>query len=97
MCGVLDVRAHMTSRLTLGYREAVSCAEHPVWPAGTRTRGHEFHRSHVTPQGGGWQHAKGPEGHVQGLVHASYLHTHWAATPEVARRVVAATTREVLV
>ncbi|MDI3404897.1 cobyrinate a,c-diamide synthase [Streptomyces cavernicola] len=29
------------------------------------------------------------EGFVQGGVHASYLHTHWAATPDVARRFVA--------
>ncbi len=28
------------------------------------------------------------EGHVVGGVHASYLHTHWAATPEVATRLV---------
>jgi cobyrinic acid a,c-diamide synthase len=97
MCGVLDVSARMTARLTLGYREATSRADHPVWPSGTRTRGHEFHRSQVTPQGGAWEHAKGREGHVKGPVHASYLHTHWAATPEVARRVVAAVAREALV
>ncbi len=97
MCGVLDVNAHMTPRLTLGYREATARADHPVWPVGTLVRGHEFHRSRVTPEGGAWEHARGREGHVQGLVHASYLHTHWAATPEVARRVVAAAAREALV
>ncbi len=31
-----------------------------------------------------------PEGFVSGGVHASYLHTHWAATPHVAGRLVAA-------
>ena len=31
-----------------------------------------------------------PEGHVAGAVHASYLHTHWAATPQVGARMVAA-------
>jgi cobyrinic acid a,c-diamide synthase len=97
MCGVLDVNAHMTPRLTLGYREATARADHPVWPVGTLVRGHEFHRSRVTPEGGAWEHARGREGHVRGLVHASYLHTHWAATPEVARRVVAAAAREALV
>jgi cobyrinic acid a,c-diamide synthase len=97
MCGVLDLNAHMTPRLTLGYREATARADHPVWPVGTLVRGHEFHRSRVAPEGGAWEHARGREGHVRGLVHASYLHTHWAATPEVARRVVAAAAREALV
>jgi cobyrinic acid a,c-diamide synthase len=31
-----------------------------------------------------------PEGFVTGGVHASYLHLHWAARPEFARRLVAA-------
>jgi cobyrinic acid a,c-diamide synthase len=97
MCGVLDASAQMTDRLTLGYREATARAGHPVWPAGTRVRGHEFHRSRVAPEGDAWEHGRGREGHVAGLVHASYLHTHWAATPEVARRVVAAAAREALV
>ena len=34
--------------------------------------------------------AERPEGHVAGGVHASYLHTHWAATPAVAARLVRA-------
>jgi cobyrinic acid a,c-diamide synthase len=97
MCGVLDVSARMTDRLTLGYREATARHDHPVWPQGTQVRGHEFHRSKVTPEGGAWEHARGREGHVRGLVHASYLHTHWAATPEVARRLVTAAASEALV
>lgn len=90
MCGVLPVDAHMGDRLTLGYREATSLSDHPVWPAGTTTRGHEFHYSKVSAAGNAWEHQRGREGHVQGNVHASYLHTHWAATPEVADRLVAA-------
>ncbi len=37
------------------------------------------------------------EGQVAGAVHASDLHTHWAATPDVARRrvAIAASAREV--
>jgi cobyrinic acid a,c-diamide synthase len=49
MCGVLDVEATMTSALTLGYRDAVATADSPLAPAGTRARGHEFHRTAVTP------------------------------------------------
>ena len=90
MCGVLPVEAHMGDRLTLGYREATSLSDHPVWPKGTTTRGHEFHYSKVSAAGNAWEHQRGREGHVAGNVHASYLHTHWAGTPEVADRLVAA-------
>lgn len=95
MCGVLDAEATMSSRLTLGYREAVAVTASALWPAGTRVRGHEFHYSSVTPGGGAhaaWTlRARGrerAEGHVRGGVHASYLHTHWAATPLAATRLV---------
>ena len=44
----------------------------------------------MSAAGTAWEHQRGREGHVQGLVHASYLHTHWAATPEVATRLIAA-------
>jgi cobyrinic acid a,c-diamide synthase len=87
MCGVIDARATMTGRLKLGYREVTAVEDHPVWPAGTTVRGHEFHYSTVEPGGEAWTRTGG---HVRGNVHASYLHTHWAATPEVARRLVRA-------
>jgi cobyrinic acid a,c-diamide synthase len=96
MCGVLPARARMGERLTLGYREAAATTRHPVW-AGLDVRGHEFHMSTVDPPAGdepAWTlRARGSEraeGHVHGGVHASYLHTHWAATPAVAQRLVAA-------
>jgi cobyrinic acid a,c-diamide synthase len=81
MCGVIDATATMTRRLTLGYRELTTTDDHPVWPAGTALRAHEFHYSTVTPE---------RRAYVRGNVHASYLHTHWAATPEVAQRLVSA-------
>jgi cobyrinic acid a,c-diamide synthase len=87
MCGVIDATASMTGRLKLGYREVQATADHPVWPAGTTVRGHEFHYSTVSPAGEAWTRTGG---HVRGHVHASYLHTHWAAMPEVAERLVAA-------
>ncbi len=94
MCGVLDARARMSGRLTLGYRDAVAVSDSVLAAAGTRTRGHEFHRTVVEPGAGtapAWGlHApeRRVEGFVQGYVHASYLHTHWAARPDVARRFV---------
>ncbi|MGW7420621.1 cobyrinate a,c-diamide synthase [Streptomyces sp. NPDC054813] len=94
MCGVLDVRARMTERLTLGYRDAVAVSDSVLAVAGTRLRGHEFHRTAVEP-GAGAAAAWGVrtprprvEGFVQQGVHASYLHTHWASEPGVARRFV---------
>jgi len=61
---------------------------------GTRVRGHEFHRTVATPRAGthaAWQwSAAGPEGFVTRSVHASYLHLHWAGSPQLAERFVAA-------
>ena len=97
MCGVLDATARMTARLSLGYRQAVAATGSALCAAGQAVRGHEFHYSEVEPAAGpapAWRlRARGreqAEGHVAGGVHASYLHTHWAATPGIARRVVAA-------
>jgi cobyrinic acid a,c-diamide synthase len=94
MCGVLEASARMTERLTLGYRDAVAVSDSALAVAGTRMRGHEFHRTVVEP-GAGASPAWGVrtprrrfEGFVERGVHASYLHTHWAAEPGVARRFV---------
>ncbi|MFI8234408.1 cobyrinate a,c-diamide synthase [Streptomyces sp. NPDC085900] len=94
MCGVLDVTARMSERLTLGYRDAVAVSDSALAVAGTRMRGHEFHRTVVEPGAGAapaWG-VRGPERRVEGFVqqgvHASYLHTHWASLPGVARRFV---------
>jgi cobyrinic acid a,c-diamide synthase len=97
MCGVLDVTAAMTGRLTLGYRDAVAAATSPLAEQGTRVRGHEFHRTAIAGLGDGtgawhWKHAGAAvtEGIIRGQVHASYLHTHWAGVPGAAARITAA-------
>jgi cobyrinic acid a,c-diamide synthase len=99
MCGVLDATARMTGRLTLGYREALALADSPLAEAGTEVRGHEFHYSTVDPVAGerpAWDLVgRGPEGFVAGGVHASYLHTHWAATPGLPRMFVRTARRAV--
>ncbi|MDR3034715.1 MAG: cobyrinate a,c-diamide synthase [Kitasatospora sp.] len=95
MCGVLDTAARMTPRLTLGYREAVALADSPLAAAGSRVRGHEFHRTATDPAAGpspawGWRTPAGPhtEGHLHGSVHASYLHLHWTGAPALPSRLV---------
>ncbi|MER8120421.1 cobyrinate a,c-diamide synthase [Streptomyces sp. NPDC094031] len=94
MCGVLDATARMAERLTLGYRDAVAVGDSVLAAAGTRMRGHEFHRTVVEPAAGAapaWGirgRERRVEGFVQRGVHASYLHTHWASEPGVARRFV---------
>lgn len=96
MVGRLPVRSRMTPRLTLGYREAAATAASCVAAAGQTVRGHEFHRTATDPGHGdipAWQWDGARHGFVDGVdgqVHASYLHTHWAGSPASARRFVTA-------
>nr|WP_307846719.1 cobyrinate a,c-diamide synthase [Actinospica durhamensis] len=97
MCGVVDAEARMSSRLTLGYREAVAGADSILGPAGTRVNAHEFHRTVLTPGSTEppawfWRGSEGEkvaEGFAVRRVHASYLHLHWAGAPQIPRRLVA--------
>ena len=100
MCGVLPVDAAMTGRLTLGYREARAEAASVLAAAGDVVRAHEFHRTAAIPAHGhaaAWQLPPAAlpspvrrEGHISGMVHASYLHAHWAGYPHFAARFAAA-------
>ena len=98
MCGALPVRAAMTRRLTLGYREATAVSSTSWLDAGEEVRGHEFHYSQVEPLNGdaraAWKLAargtERDEGFVAGGVQASFLHVHWAAFPQIASRLAAA-------
>ncbi len=98
MCGVLPADGRITSRLTLGYRRAEATVPSVLAGPGLKIRGHEFHYSRVGPAAGAdpaWVLDGGrPEGFVVGGVHASYLHTHWAAFPGVPARLVAAARKE---
>lgn len=99
MCGVVPLRAEMTERLTLGYREATAATATPWLAAGTRLRGHEFHYTRAEaatssePRRAWKLSVRGqtrPDGAVVDGVQAGYLHVHWAAYPEVAAGFVAA-------
>ncbi len=97
MTGVLDAAAEFGPRLTLGYRDAVALTDSPLWPAGTRVRGHEFHRTRLIDAGSAdpawaWRAPNGEtvrEGALVNRVHASYLHTHPAGNPAAISRFLA--------
>jgi cobyrinic acid a,c-diamide synthase len=101
MCGVLAGSARFTPHLTLAYRDAVAVADSPLYSVGERVVGHEFHRTAVTfaeSYQPAWVYQVGEAGHenaavrdgvVHAGVHASYLHTHPAATPAAVARFVA--------
>jgi len=93
MCGVVHARSQMMSGLTLGYRAATAATEGLYGAKGKRARGHEFHYSTVRPRHGekaAWTfHGRDnerTEGFATPSIHASYLHVHWAAFPDVALR-----------
>ncbi|MGK5681291.1 cobyrinate a,c-diamide synthase [Actinoplanes sp. URMC 104] len=94
MCGVLDASAVTGDQTVAGYREATAPATSPLAPTGARITGYKQHRAIVTPRAGAvpaWTWSGGnPEGFVWRQVHASQLGLHWAAAPEIAKRVVSA-------
>ncbi|MCU1640084.1 MAG: Hydrogenobyrinic acid a,c-diamide synthase (glutamine-hydrolyzing) [Nocardia sp.] len=98
MAGVVEADAEFGPRLTLGYRDAVALTDSPLWQAGERVRGHEFHRTRLTTPSPdalawAWRAPSGEtirEGAILRNVHASYLHTHPAGNPRAITRFVSA-------
>jgi cobyrinic acid a,c-diamide synthase len=95
MCGVLPGTAEMSGTLALGYRDAVAATDSVAHRVGERRTGHEFHRTQVTTAEATpawhWRDHDGQprgEGFVRNQVHASYLHTHPAGSPETVARLV---------
>jgi cobyrinic acid a,c-diamide synthase len=90
MVGAVPADAAMTPRLTLGYRTATSPAASVLTEAGERVTGHEFHRTAITSVdldgNPAWHLPAGPEGFATPMLHAAYLHTHWAGHPALAQR-----------
>jgi cobyrinic acid a,c-diamide synthase len=100
MVGVLPTTTMMGARLTLGYRKAHALHSTPMVSKGAIVQGHEFHRSHLTlaPDAPLFEftpphapcHSLAPtlEGWHLPNLHASYLHLHWGATPDLPARFV---------
>lgn len=95
MVGVLPTTAVMSSRLTLGYRQAVALQDSSLLPAGTTVWGHEFHRSYLsempkTPiyqtRGFSSHSPAALEGWQLYQLHASYVHLHFGGRPEIPAR-----------
>jgi cobyrinic acid a,c-diamide synthase len=99
LVGGLPVTAQMTGRLSLGYRQVMAQQDSILVKAGQTFWGHEFHRSTLTAappqplyqtQPYGLAHqprpAAQPEGWQRYRIHASYVHLHWGAHPELPRR-----------
>jgi cobyrinic acid a,c-diamide synthase len=101
MCDVLAGSARFTEHLTLGYRDAVAVTDSPLHRSGQRVVGHEFHRTAVTFTDSyqpAWVYRRQEantirDGAAHAGVHASYLHTHPAATPRAVARFVAHATQ----
>jgi cobyrinic acid a,c-diamide synthase len=93
LCGVIDADAHMTGRLSLGYRSATFALPTPLGPAGTAVRGHEFHYSTIAPAGDALElsgrFGRGRAGWATPRLLASYLHLHLAGAPALASHLVA--------
>ncbi len=95
MAAVLPVSASMGNRLTLGYRRATALQDSPLVTQGHQVWGHEFHRSSLSQvaesplfelAGYDAQFSPYPEGWQRYNLHASYLHLHFGAQPDLLRR-----------
>ncbi|HLP91788.1 MAG TPA: cobyrinic acid a,c-diamide synthase, partial [Nostocaceae cyanobacterium] len=98
MVGILPTVAQMGNRLNLGYRRAVALQNSLLLNAETEILGHEFHRSQLitnSPQplfntyrfdcaeNTGFEGWCFPQN-----VHASYIHQHWGASPEIPQKFI---------
>jgi cobyrinic acid a,c-diamide synthase len=96
MCGVLSGSARFSDRLMVGYRDAVAVTDSSLHVTGERTVGHEFHCTTIEFADlyqpawvyGGMRVGAVRDGAVHAGVHASYLHTHPAASPGAVARFV---------
>jgi cobyrinic acid a,c-diamide synthase len=89
MVGAIDAAAAMTERLTLRYPTMTAATDNLLTRAGEQVTGHEFHRTQVAPYAGehpAWTVDGQHVGFTSPTLHASYLHTHWAGHPRLARR-----------
>ncbi len=91
MAGILPFKAKK-SNLKIGYREAISKNKSPITNPGNKLIGHEFHRWEIINENydkridplwdiKGWNMEIKNEGFCNHLIHASWIHLHWASSP----------------
>jgi len=91
MAGILPFKAKK-GNLKIGYREATSKNKSPITSLGIKLIGHEFHRWEIINEGynskinplwdlKGWNIETKNEGFCNHLIHASWVHLHWASSP----------------
>ncbi|WP_421657467.1 cobyrinate a,c-diamide synthase [Leptothermofonsia sp. ETS-13] len=92
MAGILPTTAVMGKHLTLGYRQVAALQDGLMFARGAIAWGHEFHRSHLTkePQRPLFTLSSPAPSPTEGWhlphLHASYIHLHWGATPEIPKQ-----------
>ncbi len=91
MAGILPFKSKK-GNIKIGYREAKSKNKSPITTPGNKLIGHEFHRweiiyekynSKINPLWDikGWNMEIKNEGFCSHLIHASWIHLHWASSP----------------
>ncbi|WP_269625167.1 cobyrinate a,c-diamide synthase [Prochlorococcus marinus] len=91
MAGILPFKAKK-GNLKIGYREAKSKNKSPITSPGNKIIGHEFHRWEIINESynseinclwdiKGWDLEIKNEGFCNHLIHASWIHLHWASSP----------------
>ena len=91
MAGILPFKAKK-GNLKIGYREVTSKNQSPITSPGNKLIGHEFHRWEITSVSHslkinplwdikGWNMEIKNEGFCNHLIHASWIHLHWASSP----------------
>lgn len=92
LAGAVPADAHMTDRLTLGYRHLWPRVDTPLAAAGAELRAHEFHYSTLDPPGDAieYRSRRGADraGYASPTLLASYLHLHLGGDPSPAERFV---------
>ncbi|AFZ14425.1 Cobyrinic acid A,C-diamide synthase [Crinalium epipsammum PCC 9333] len=95
MVGVLPTTAVMSCRLSLGYRIAIALQDSPLLSKSATVWGHEFHRSFLSktptqPLYNLHSYSAHTSATIEGWslhqLHASYVHLHFGANPQIPLR-----------
>ena len=93
MAGILPFKAKK-GELKIGYRETISKNKSPITNPRDKLIGHEFHRWRIFNEHcnseiktlweiKGWNIELKKEGFCNKFIHASWIHLHWASSPQI--------------